>query len=42
MPAGRVWLIIILFILRLAPGALAAAPATIAAAPEVRETWNIK
>ena len=37
MRAARVWLIIILLFLGLAPGALAAAPATIAAAPEVRE-----
>ena len=37
MRAGRVWLIIILFLLGLAPAALAAAPATIAAAPDIRE-----
>ena len=37
MRAGRVWLIIILFLLRLAPATLAADPATIAAAPDIRE-----
>ena len=37
MRAARVWLLIILLFLGLAPGALAAAPATIAAAPEIRE-----
>src|SRR4030042_3448862 len=37
MRVGRVWLVFILLFLGLAPGALAAAPATIAAAPEVRE-----
>ena len=37
MGARRVWLISILFLLGLAPGALAAAPATISAAPDIRE-----
>jgi len=37
MRAGRVWLIIILFLMGLAPGAIAATPATIASAPDVRE-----
>ena len=37
MRAGRVWLIIILFLLRLAPAALAADTATLAAEPEIRE-----
>ena len=37
MRTGRVWLISIVFLLGLAPGALAAGPATIAAAPAVRE-----
>ncbi len=37
MRAGRVWLIVILFLLRLAPAPLAAAPPTLAAAPDIRE-----
>ena len=37
MGARRVWLISILFLLGLAPGALAAAPASISAAPDIRE-----
>ena len=37
MRTGRVWLIIILFLMRLAPATLAAAPATISAEPEIRE-----
>jgi hypothetical protein len=37
MRAGRVWLIIILFLLRLAPATIAAAPAKLVAAPDIRE-----
>ena len=37
MRAGRVWLIIILFLLHLAPATFAAGPATLAAAPDIRE-----
>ena len=37
MRAGRVWLIIMLFLLRLAPATLAAGPATLSAAPDIRE-----
>ena len=37
MRAGRVWLIIIVFVLGLAPVWIAAGPAAIAGAPEVRE-----
>src|SRR4030043_118856 len=37
MRAGRFWLIIILFLLRLAPATLAAAPPTLTAAPDIRE-----
>ena len=37
MHAGRVCLIIILLLLRLAPATLAAGPATLSAAPEIRE-----
>ncbi|MGB6067520.1 MAG: DUF3108 domain-containing protein [Desulfomonilaceae bacterium] len=37
MRTGRVWLIIILFLMRPAPAMLAAAPATISAEPEIRE-----
>ncbi len=37
MRAWRVWLIIILFLLRLAPATFAAGPATLTAAPDIRE-----
>jgi hypothetical protein len=37
MHTGRVWLVVIVFLLALAPGAPAVTPAAITAAPEVRE-----
>ena len=42
MPIVRVWLIIIVFLLGLAPGAHAAAPAAIAAPPDVRENLEYR